>query len=538
MKSLFTYSKFAALAAFLLAGVLTGCKPDLVAPNVPRDFASLRVLNYTSSDVAAENCTVPLDIYFDPVSQSADTQAKVDNLQFGQASVYTNSLSADANGTIYHLVVRPVRSKDKTLLTEDVTLKAGHRYSYVVYTDPNNTSSFAGRLVEDGAPTPAGDPKQVTFVRFMNVFPGKKLTATVNSINGDYIAPSSGLDYRDVAPYVALNTALDSSYAFYVFDADDPTRTVIGKIAYQSFAPGSYHTIVYAGDLCRTAPHNTMGNPTDSLRVRVLDDNGLGNEETSPIPSSIRYFIINAMIPDQPNHDDGVNQWWAFTVANDANPNHHGFTFDPVQTWHPVPGYGAVNDGIQDVYFSSATLSTWLQVKGLTVANANGDNPVVAFDVHAQRSNMVSDNAYSIIFFDTIPGKKNDSSAMGKAMTSALVTDQPTPGKVTLIFVNAVAPSKAHKSGTQDNAVSFFVNGDKVSFGGTSGKSITEAYDPITLNITAKLGPATSIIDAGSATINNAPPNSIYEVVIMGQRSDDAFHSEYPSTVKIFRINP
>jgi hypothetical protein len=346
------------------------------------------------------------------------------------------------------------------------------------------------------------------------------------------------LNYKETAPYVALNSAMDTSYAFLVFDPVNPD-SIVGKITYQSFAPGSYHTIVYAGDPCRTAPHYTSGNALDSMRVRVLDDNSLGNEETAPVPSSIRYFIVNAMIPGQSNHDDGMNQWWGFTVANDANPNHHGFTFDPSQSWKPVPSYGAIDgDGVQDVYFSSVTLSAWVQVKGFTVANANGDNPQVIFDVHAQRSNMVAENAYSIIFFDTIPGKKNDSSALGKTMTSVLVSDQPDPNKATLIFVNATAPSKKWTSTSAANIVSFYVNGNKVSFAGTLGKSVNATFDPSDLAITAKLGGSqgTTQIDAGSFTIHGAKAGEVYEVVLMGQRSDADFNSPYPSTIKVYHV--
>jgi len=264
MKSLSNYSKLA--IAFALVGLSSflGCKPDLVDPvgqNNPLQFAELRVVNYTTSDVANENCTVPLDIYYHPTGQPGDTLANVNNLAFGGVSPYSTSLLASPSGTTYDIDVRPVRSRDKHLIPgAQIMLQAGHRYSYVIYTDPSNTANFVGKLVEDGAPTPAGDPKKVTYVRFMNVNPGTPLTATVNSVSGEPLARD--LNYRDVGPYVALNTALDTSYAFYVFNGNNPD-SVFGKITFQSFAPGSYHTIVYAGDLCRTAPHNPLGDALD-----------------------------------------------------------------------------------------------------------------------------------------------------------------------------------------------------------------------------------------------------------------------------------
>ena len=546
MKSLFSYSKLAVASIALLgASIFSSCKTDPIAPNAPLQFAALRVLNYTQSDSVAGVTIAPVDVYFSPANGQADTLAQVNNLQFGQASVYTNTLQADPNGTAYHIKVTRVRNPDQKLTEEDIVLKAGHRYSYVVYNDPSNLQGrFYGKLVEDGIQPANTDPSKQTFVRFMNVYPGQtsgqKLTATVNSPTGDKIAPAAGLGFTETGDYVALNTAMDTTYAFYVIDAANPSN-VLGKISYQSFAPGSYHTILYAGDLYRTGSHaSEMGDATDSLRVRVLDDNVLGNEETSPIPQSIRYFIVNAMIPDEA---PGSEPFWAYTVANDANPAHFGFTFDPVRTFDPVPNYGAIDgNGIQNVYYSATTLSTWIDVKGFQVADAHGASQKIIFDVHAPRKDMVSDNAYAMIFFDTIPpAKKSDSSGLARTMITVPMPEPPSQDSAVVVFANAVAPSGVYKSvgtGASGNITSIYINGtDKVPFGGTNGSRITVSYPANQdLNITAKLGTSSTLVDVSNSVTLHTEPGGVYLVTIIGQRSDDKFHSDWPARIKVFRV--
>ena len=266
--------QFLVIAATIAASIVaSGCVSPTIQYQVTQT-ASLRVMNF------APNCTSPMDGYWAPGKLGgplpSHKAANFLDLPYGAASVYTTSIPIGANGTPYLVDITPTRDTTKHDIPGGVpiTLMPSGKYSIVITHDTAVTSNFLYTILNDGGPSSTTQ----TFVRFMNLQPGVgSLSVRVNDpASGDVITPAGGEKFNNCTPYLALKTALDTSFAFFVTDT---SNRIIAKLTYQTFVAGSYYTLIYGGDLCNTQinnPADTVNDAVATLLLRVLDDNQNG----------------------------------------------------------------------------------------------------------------------------------------------------------------------------------------------------------------------------------------------------------------------
>ncbi|MFI5202476.1 MAG: hypothetical protein ACHQNE_08830, partial [Candidatus Kapaibacterium sp.] len=343
MKRSYLYSAAAVAALFAYSLMMSGCSAPSVAYQQQK-FASLRVMNFSPS------CTAPMDVYWgttEPIPMGNNAQEY--NLPFGSASVYTSSIYAAPGGTVYHVIVTPTRIPGETDLKRDITLRDSS-YTLLIA----NVNPLVDTLIVDQT-APLSNSSS-TFVRFMNLRNNVgPLTVHVNDpVTGDLVTPAGGEAFFQIGPYFALNTALDTSFAFIVTNKNN---IVLARLSYQTFVPGGYYTLVYAGDPCNTIatnPADSSISSLDTFRLHAFDDNTTGNDVTNPIQYSYRYNVINDIYPWVPyDPTNSQNNVIGFLVNGGGFPEHAGYSINPVPALRPGgAGVAAVAqpDGTDTVY--------------------------------------------------------------------------------------------------------------------------------------------------------------------------------------------
>ncbi len=543
MKRLYLYS--AAIAAlFAYSVVMSGCQAPTVAYH-QQLFASLRVMNFAQS---GPNCTptAPVDVYWGTtVPTPLGNNAQIYNLSFGSSSVYSNSLFAAPNGTIYSVIVTQTRTPLKQDFPEPIkiNLMPGVSYTLLVTLDPNNPSLFKDSLIVDQTP-PVSNPygNSATFVRFMNLRTGVgPLTVHVDDpVTGQLVTPASGENFFNVGPYFALNTALDTSFAFIVTNANN---VVLARLSYQTFVAGGYYTLVYGGDPCNTVatnPADSSISALDTFRLHAFDDNTTGNDVTNPIQYSYRYNVINDIYPGNPagpiypyDPNNPNNNVIGFLVNGGGFPEHAGFSINPVAALRPGgAGVSAiaqpdVTDTVYNVNYQSAVLANPLDIKGFST-NPTGSVQRQVFDYSVQSpfSQIPQDKPVTFLFggADTVLS----TSVTGYWQTNPRILQIPDinySDSVTFVVINGTNTTR----GTISNAYFAIQSPDTVkeppgqgSVGLAFGRIVTVRFPLSTsspFTIRDSIGNSSSHPVASTASLT-ADPGGIYEVVSTGIKTD------------------
>jgi len=540
MKRSYFYSN-AAIA--LLAGMLAvnGCTSPTVGYQV-QQFASLRVMNF------APNCTPPVDVYWDtqPVKPIGNN-ARLYNLPFGSASVYTNSIAVSSvavspGGTTYHIVVTPTRIPNETDLSVDVNLMPGGAYTLLIALDPNNPALFKDTLIADET-VPQTNPfsTNATFVRFMNLRSGVgPVTVHVNDpVTGDLITPAGGEGFFQVSPYVPLNTALDTSLAFIATNANNQ---VLARLSFQTFSSGGYFTLVYGGDPCNTVaanPADTTISALDTFRLHAFDDNAAGNDVTNPITYSYRYNIVNDIYPWVPFDPNNLqNNVLGFLLNGEGFPEHSGYSINPIPALKPGgAGTEPLNSdsSVYNVNYQSAVLANPLDIKGF-VTNPAGSiqKQVFDFSITNPATQIPQDKPVTLLFggADTIPnGSATGYWNAGSGTSNTKIIPMPDVNygdSVTLVVIGGINQTRAATSSKSYTSFWFQDADGKIyqpltnSQGFALGRFVTlripiQPGSSMSLLATDSIGVGTSRVP-GSSLSFTAEAGGIYEVVSIGTK--------------------
>src|ERR1035437_7747904 len=219
--------------------VLGGWQANTVDYSV-QDFANVRIMNF------APLPAVNMDVYFWQDGQSrpalVQTNAQAKSLRYGGGAVYTTGIPAAQGGTLYHYVVC-ITTTSKIDAEGTMTLAAGKKYTLIITT--TGGLAFTAHVIEDRIP-PANADTSSTHVRFINMQLGSpKLSVRVNDATTgaviDMVNGSHGVAFNNNSDYVALKTATDTSFAFFVTQTGNPATGVIARLTDQTFTPGNFY---------------------------------------------------------------------------------------------------------------------------------------------------------------------------------------------------------------------------------------------------------------------------------------------------------
>ena len=546
MKRLFRTSHgLAALLLLLLAAGplgLSSCTTPTVGYQA-QGFATLRVMNFMG------NCSAPIDIYWDAIGATPAATAKMYALNYGTASVYSTGILTGNAGMRYHLSAKMTRdTTSKTLRTRDVMLMPGQKYSWILSLDAAGVLSDTIVTDADQAPATATDH---SFIRFANEMPGTPNLALMadDPVLGLPLSSTAGVGFRGVDKYFALPAAADVGYAFFVVNAQ--THAVVARLVNQTPVPGEYYTLAYGGDLCRTplvTPEDTVTDAQDTIRLRTFDDNLAGNDLTVPVPSSMRYNVINAVYPDPKyRYSDtvrdprGIDTLLGFVFNTFTLPQKHNFTFDPVPPFHPGglsvsldAGNGTVP--VYNVAYQNGDLPNPLDIRLYAMNLISDTTTRLLFDYTkgvTSTAKLVSDHSYSFIWSDTVtpPAKAAAPQFRG---TFIPMPDVSIANGVRLVFVPAIISVKGQAGNKFWGSFSYSVAGGapvasilNKAGGGQFGKydssaTVTGITAPTEITVTTQIGDNTkpALTIAGPTATFTAEPGGIYEVALVGKRED------------------
>jgi len=440
------FSVLLVLSAFSLT--TNGCKDTLQDPPTPAEFGAIRVINMTDCSGG------PVDVYIHQAGTVEDTIPQVPGLKFGVPSAYTTNLPATVGGTQYELRVTPVNDRIADLIPAHpvISLTPKAKSSVILFTENGIWSALQ---VPDAPGSVTPDTTSV-FVRFIHTEAetGNVTVKIDDPVNGATLV--SNVPFKSVSDYVKLPFPGDAGFTFFILSGDGSSGDILGRLAGVAFAKGSYHTLTYAGNIC--GPSVPQGNPIDSFRVRVFDDNEEGVEMTNPIPLTLRYSFINALIPS----DDVPYSLLGISINNDQNPKKKGFTFPDVSPFMGVPASGD-EDGIPKLSYASAILTDAINIKGFRTDNIEGGGRggELLFDYRAgKRSDIVSDLPVVFIISDTVITKPNtvrDSSTVNAVAVP--IPDQALKDQARIIIVHAMG---RHRNLTSLTGA-FSINGEALS---------------------------------------------------------------------------
>jgi hypothetical protein len=549
MRSQSTQRIFFVVAILAVLGLMNGCKTQVTDP-LPTDFAQIRAINFAT-------CSTPFDIYIEQDGAPLDTLPAIQNLGFGLAAVYNNNLPAVPAGTVYHVYLHHVNNRLSVLNHADITVHPGEKWGVAIYYDPT-TQTYPMDVIHDpnnGQGTGVTDKVYVRFLNTNSSYPNLNVYINDNQ-NGDVLVPNPGEPFRGMTPYVPLGFKTDTSYTFFIVDPAN-NNNVVARLAGVSFEPGSYHTISYTGDPCQEAK-SPAGNPIDSLRVHLYDDNFAGNDITTPIPQTFRYNFINALIPD-PNVDQTKVRYYTqlgIVINNDGNITFPGltpFSVAPDQSSTPwgIQNHGqsyvdAVGGTIYPILCTSTQLTQAIDVKGYRTDNvAAGGRGQLLFDYRAgRRTDILSDIPTSLIVMDTCAPLSVtfvDSTAIFEVAVP--LPDNAPSGSAILVFVNALA--RANSAVNTVNQASFSINSNPVplfqkkpiaSYDNKEAPIAADGSTAITIDANFAKGTKAPFAQIEDFTVKFAPkPGKIYEIVLVGQRQN---LNNFGPRILIIETNP
>lgn len=527
MRSRLSLGTFFIIAATLATQLLTGCKSQIDDP-APVDFGQIRVINFADQ-------TSPVDVYIQGVGQATDTLPVAQALGFGLATVYINNLQANAAGSVYHVSIHPVNNRQTEIASAEVTIHPGEKWTVAVYHNVGN-STFPTDVYQDILNNPKATNDMV-FVRFLNAFDGDAqypmgLNIKVgDNLNGNPVT-ATPQKFRQHNDYVGLPFKTDTTFTFFLTDPNGHD-SVIARLAGVSFDPGSYHTLVFAADLSKVGKNasSTAGDALDSIRLRIFDDNGIGNDITSPsIPQSLRFNFINALVPSNfinPTHTRTYAEM-GVVINNDGNitfPNMKPLDVAPALSFFQ-PTYMDGNQLIHVTQFTSIPLTAAVDVKGYqTDGLAPGARGQLLFDYKAGlRSDIKSDAPVSLMIIDTPLQLAKVADSTVVYQVAVPIPDNALPGQALIVLVNGLAYTNAGPSASYVSMTYNTIKDPVFGAPGVGKKPTTydnklppfPAGQPVT--IAAGLVAKGSLAAQTVSTTFTPKDGKIYEVVLVGER--------------------
>lgn len=538
-----------ALCSLVLSGLLfSSCDETATIPEATF-FGQIRVMNFSA-------CAgiLSYDVYLYPSDGPVDTIPEAIGLAYGVSTPYITNLSTNKGaGQNYTLIVRGAGSASGDLINQTILIRPNDKWTFMIFSRPDGSTTPEFRLVNDN-PTSTTEANQAYF-RFVNTMPGADpgpITIRVNDpVSGSVMA--SSVAYKDISEYFPFQTATDTTLTFYAIKDDG---SVLGRLAGIALEGGTYKTVTWAGN-CPDEYRKQESGITikdDSNRIRIFDDSGIGNDATLPVPQTMRFNFVNALVnTNLPSSDPkfaALNyQHLGVVINNDTRFNFANMTPFSVGP-APLP-HRTIDLGNGSMYYEnypiSLPLTDAVNVKGFKMDPAQPNvRGTLLYDYRAgERSQIKSDMLTTFVVHDSIrftrkvSADKKDTTYSVSPLDSAryqfviAVPDEPDPNNATLIIANALAPG--YKSSATVTNVDFYLNDNPVAFTGTWSvkKTKTEILSPGTYTIKGELN--TTPPEAFSATFD-VEAGGIYEAFFVGERNhtDAAFRPRFI----ILRVNP
>lgn len=528
--------RFSFIALALFGLFIAGCKTT--APDGdPILTGKIRVANYqANNDVNNGGFASSFDVYLYPADGAVDSIPKALALGYGIVTPYITNLETGlkGEGRAYTLIIRKAGDKSSDVLKTTVTIHPEDKLTFVLY--KYNGATLGYSLISDAPPS--GANANLAYYRFLNTVNEDIIVRVGDPVTGDQSLTPSALSYMKVGDYKGFPTALDTTLTFYIVKPGAGAGgidSVLGRLAGVSLEPGSYHTITWGGAvLQKKATKGAIKD--DSNRVRILDDNQLGNDASFPVQQTMRFIFVNALIPTAyPNATIPDYQQLGIVLNADSKFN---FTRMTPCSFGPKPVKGNQNEA-QWVIPVSLPLSEAVKVAAYITdpATPNQRGRVVADYKVGKRSDIQSDKLVALVMGDTTYKTPLDSTRLHVAVP---IPDNPVPsGKARLVIVNALA----NKAAAATANITFSVNGTLLPYPGSWSPRV---FHP-------KPDEAEYLVDAGatklSGTMKVSPTaeplpdfnfttdsGGIYLVVVCGTRLHT--NSAYQPHIVVAKVNP
>jgi hypothetical protein len=518
-------SRVVALCLLLITAGLgfNSCKPDLVDPGgSSAQFGSIRAMNFV-------DCGGPFDLF---IYQEGSRDTVINRaLAYSVGSAYATNLTPG----VYTIVATKLNQRDAILASPTkVEVHADEAWSVMFF---GQDTPQEVRTVKDQNVTPAADK---VYVRFLNTKLGTGDLDLV--VDNPANTPLVTVGERQLSSYVEMSHALDTTYALYVRKKDSPTQ-LVARLAGAAFGPGQFYTVVYSGNdnTCR----DTSAEKADTLRLRYFDDNQQGNDLTFPIVQSLRFNIVNGLIPPPVLHKPDQRTYKTAGVVINNDDRFLVPQIAPKQMARTIgkeQGDKVIVGGFYTVPWTEA-----IQVS--MYANVYEGNNVVEnkrgiklVDLRAgNRKQIKSDVPFSIIIMDTVRsdmtnGVVNVDSAKIVSYSVPL-PDVPVTGKAQIVVVNGLAPLRTSPVNTGTLA-KLYVNGTAPTAFTTFQKA--PKYDMTDVNsgpvtIKAEIGRSATDIKETIEKTFDAVSGGIYEIVLVGQRGNTT--AEGKPEILVIRTN-
>ncbi|HET9136920.1 MAG TPA: hypothetical protein VFO76_09800, partial [Candidatus Kapabacteria bacterium] len=370
------------------------------------------------------------------------------SLTFAVSTPYVNNLPTGRGAGQKYLFI--ARTDDgHAIASATITLMPGDKWTWAIF-DVNNVPDKDYVLKKDNPPANAQNPSKAYF-RFFNTLPqyqamrmriGDALHGEEITLNGNH-----DIEFMKFSDYYAIDTLTDTTVTFFVLDNSD---NVVARIAGVSLEAGSYRTITFNGygpenKACRKPdPITNQLTNEDTLRIHIYDDNSGGNDQL-PVPTTLRFNIINAMIPADPALNL-TNPYSDGTGVSYIINNNTSYDFKNVKMYQGVPTYdGSFNpDSVQNVYPKAVPYTgAYVKVVKATGAQPSGNDPLL-MRFFANTSIIASDQLYSIVVFDAVqkPNTKAAPYDSAAGVATFNIPDAPIDGKAIILVGSAALAYK------------------------------------------------------------------------------------------------
>lgn len=527
-------TRYVVLFLFLVCsmGLFTGCE-QIAQVQTPIEFAQLRIANFNYT------CSYEqiYDVYIYPTGQPVALPAVRGGLGYGEVTPWIDNIWTNRDGGMSYTVQVRVAGSTELVFEREITLLPGDRYTLWIFKFDDKPSALPSTEFISDKATFEPD-QQKAYFRFLNtVREISPLRLKVGDpLSNTFVGETTGeaVLYRKYSDYTGYPASADATITLFVVD---PENNVLGRIAGVALEGGTYKTITWGGNCPERYLRQqdaTVPRP-DSHHVRILDDAGEGVDETTPVPQTMRYFFVNALIP--PSRAD-LKATHGYERLGVVINNDNRYNLDPLAPYSAAPTLGSTPQGIINVVPTSTVLTEAISVKGYgyNAATPAARGPLL-FDFRAgPRQNITTDQLVAIVVSDTlrsqfVPGTKHplDSSAGTFVFP---IPDIPNPTKATFVIANMLAP----KTPPAQNKISFWINGDSIEFIGVWSRKFSKTVD-----VPAGMTDLEAFTNANpneriAFPTFNAEAGGIYLVLVVGKRlSIDPMEAP---RIMVIRTNP
>jgi len=510
--------------------VLSGCKDTAPDPGYV-DFGQVRIMNFIK-------CT-PLKIEMIPSGTHDTTRLTPTSLTFAVSTPYINNLPTGRGAGQEYLFIARLDG-GTAIATKTIKLLPGDKYTWAIF-DTLNAPEVSHVLKKDNPPANAQNPSQAYF-RFFNTLSGNDplILRMGDALHGQDVGTAQ--TFRGFSDYTGVDTLTDTTVTFFVVNTLN--NQVLARIAGVSLEAGSYRTITYNGygsdeKGCRKPDGITNQlTPDDSIRIHIYDDNSGGNDQL-PVPTTLRFNIINALIPadpalnlTNPYADKGVS----YIVNNNTSYDFKDVSmFQGVPTYDPAP-FDA--NRVQNVYPKAVPYTgAYIKVVKATGAQPSGNDQLL-MRFFANTAIINSDQLYSIVVFDAVqkPNTKPAPYDSAAGVATFNIPDAPIDGKA-IILVGAAALAYKKSAGawslSRDNSTEGTKTFSTIKKEKQFQLDTVSAGVEVTFKGSIKYG--TDVVPVSPDFKFTPEPGGIYEVLAVGRAYDP--NGNTPRFI-VIRTNP